>query len=43
LISGLLLTKLIIEEVKTLLSGSSEEDHEVAAASTSRPPIDVLI
>ncbi|KAF2617298.1 hypothetical protein F2Q68_00040087 [Brassica cretica] len=43
LISGLLLTKLIITEVKTLLYGSSEEDEIVSAASEPRPPIDVLI
>ncbi|KAL0854670.1 hypothetical protein Bca101_059822 [Brassica carinata] len=42
LISGLLLTQLIISEVKNLLYGSSEDD-EVAAASEPRPPIDVLI
>ncbi|KAF2617291.1 hypothetical protein F2Q68_00040088 [Brassica cretica] len=43
LISGLLLTKLIITEVKTLLYGSSEEDEIVSPASEPRPPIDVLI
>lgn len=41
-ISGLLLTKLIIAEVKAILSRSSEED-EVATSSASRPPIDVLL
>ncbi|CAA7014257.1 unnamed protein product [Microthlaspi erraticum] len=43
LISGLLLTQLIIAEVRTLLHGSSEDDEVVSGSSEPRPPIDVLI
>lgn len=39
-ISGFLLTKLIVSEVKDMLSG---EEEQVATSSESRPPIDVLL
>ncbi|VVA94317.1 unnamed protein product [Arabis nemorensis] len=42
-ISGLLLTKLIVSEVKDMLSGGSSEEEQVATSSESRPPIDVIL
>lgn len=44
-VSGLLLTKLIVTEVKAMVYGSSEEEGEAATSSSpaTRAPIDVLL